>query len=63
MLFRSWDPRTLALHSDQTRLIVEDSVEEIAQTVSTLAQPGDQIVLMSNGSFDGLKDLLLDRLR
>ena len=59
----NWDPRTLALHSDQTRLIVEDSVEEIAQTVSTLAQPGDQIVLMSNGSFDGLKDLLLDRLR
>ena len=57
-----WDPRTLALHSNQTRLIVEDSVDEIAQTVSRLAQPGDQIVLMSNGSFDGLKNLLLDRL-
>ena len=53
MLFRS-----LALHADTTKLIVLDGVDAIADALVEMARPGDQIVLMSNGSFDGLKDLI-----
>lgn len=54
----SWDPHALALHADTTKLIVLDGVDAIADALVEMARPGDQIVLMSNGSFDGLKDLI-----
>jgi UDP-N-acetylmuramate: L-alanyl-gamma-D-glutamyl-meso-diaminopimelate ligase len=40
-----------------------DSTDEIVQYVGKNAAPGDQIVVMSNGGFDGIHRKLLDRLR
>jgi UDP-N-acetylmuramate: L-alanyl-gamma-D-glutamyl-meso-diaminopimelate ligase len=38
------------------------SSEEIIDFVASRAQPGDRIVIMSNGSFDDIHRRLLDRL-
>ena len=54
----SWDPATLALHSPQTKLLALDSVDAIRDAVVKEARIGDQVVMMTNGNFDGLKDLL-----
>ena len=40
-----------------------DSVEEIIEWLVPLLQPGDQVVIMSNGSFDDIHEKLLARLR
>ena len=58
----SWDPATLALHSPQTRLLALDSVDAIRDAVVKEARIGDQVVMMTNGNFDGLKDLLQNDL-
>jgi UDP-N-acetylmuramate-alanine ligase len=36
--------------------------EQIAEWLAGHAQPGDVVLLMSNGSFDGLSDKLARRL-
>lgn len=54
----SWDPATLALHSPKTKLIVLDSVDAIRDAVVKEVRIGDQVVMMTNGNFGGLKDLL-----
>jgi UDP-N-acetylmuramate: L-alanyl-gamma-D-glutamyl-meso-diaminopimelate ligase len=38
------------------------SAEAIAEQIATEAEPGDVLLVMSNGSFDGLCDKLLARL-
>jgi UDP-N-acetylmuramate: L-alanyl-gamma-D-glutamyl-meso-diaminopimelate ligase len=53
-----WDPRALALHPNRTKLIVLEDINAIVDSVVKTARPGDQIVIMSNGSFDGLNDLI-----
>jgi UDP-N-acetylmuramate: L-alanyl-gamma-D-glutamyl-meso-diaminopimelate ligase len=40
-----------------------DTTEEIVDYVARNATPGDQIVVMSNGGFDGIHKKLLERLR
>ena len=39
-----------------------DNIDELAQQVAREAMPGDQIVIMSNGSFGGIHQKLLDQL-
>ena len=57
-----WDPAELALDPDRTTLMVCDTLTQIVDTISDKAKPGDQIVMMSNGNFDGLKEILQARL-
>ncbi len=58
-----WDPGSLAPHVGHTRLQVCDEVSDITETVMDQILPNDTIVTMSNGSFDGLRTQLLNRLR
>ena len=57
-----WDPSELTPLADGANITVCDSIPEIVDTVCGMAEPGDRIVMMSNGSFDGLRDLLSTRL-
>jgi len=57
-----WDPAELTPLADGAKITVCDSIPEIVDTVCGMAEPGDRIVMMSNGSFDGLRDLLSTRL-
>jgi len=57
-----WDPEELTQSTDGAKITVCDSIAEIVDTVCDMAKPGDRIVMMSNGSFDGLGDLLDARL-
>lgn len=41
---------------------VEDNIEKLVEDIAQQAQPGDIIVVMSNGSFAGIHDKLLNRL-
>jgi len=58
----TWDPAELAIPNDSTTLEVCNSVEDILGLVHTTTRPGDQIVLMSNGDFDGLAARLINQL-
>jgi len=40
-----------------------DSADEIADYIAESAQPGDLVLVMSNGSFDGLCGKLLEKLK
>jgi UDP-N-acetylmuramate: L-alanyl-gamma-D-glutamyl-meso-diaminopimelate ligase len=58
------DPETVA---ESVRALGKDarvflSADAIASTLSTEAKPGDLLLVMSNGSFDGLCEKLLKRL-
>jgi UDP-N-acetylmuramate: L-alanyl-gamma-D-glutamyl-meso-diaminopimelate ligase len=57
-----WDPRDLAPSSDRTTLRVYDHIAEIVDAILTQARPTDQVVLMSNGNFGGLRNKLIDQL-
>jgi UDP-N-acetylmuramate: L-alanyl-gamma-D-glutamyl-meso-diaminopimelate ligase len=39
-----------------------DSAEEIAEYLAAESRPGDVVMIMSNGSFDGLSGKLLEKL-
>jgi UDP-N-acetylmuramate: L-alanyl-gamma-D-glutamyl-meso-diaminopimelate ligase len=52
-----WDPRSV-LAGIGDKLRVESDVRDIVDTVLADSRSGDQIVMMSNGSFDGLPRLL-----
>jgi UDP-N-acetylmuramate: L-alanyl-gamma-D-glutamyl-meso-diaminopimelate ligase len=41
---------------------VFSDVEQIIETVAQLVEPGDSVVVMSNGGFDSLHDRLCERL-
>jgi len=57
-----WDPRT-ALQALGPRLAVFESVDELVASVAAQAQPSDQVIAMSNGSFGGVHEKLLAALR
>jgi UDP-N-acetylmuramate: L-alanyl-gamma-D-glutamyl-meso-diaminopimelate ligase len=46
-----------------TKARVERDIETLARQIAAAAQAGDQLVLMSNGSFGGLHERLLEALR
>ncbi len=50
-----WDPATLAPPDNSTKLHVLESASEILSELKAQVRPGDTVVLMSNGSFDGLR--------
>jgi UDP-N-acetylmuramate: L-alanyl-gamma-D-glutamyl-meso-diaminopimelate ligase len=52
-----WDPRSV-LTGISSKLKVESDVNEIVDQVMADSRSGDQIVMMSNGSFQGLPRLL-----
>ena len=52
-----WDPRSV-LAGMGKKLRVESEVNEIVDDVLANSQSGDQVIMMSNGSFDGLPRLL-----
>lgn len=54
----AWDIHGLA--NNKTKVL--DSVSEIIDTLAVELQPGNHVVIMSNGGFEGLHDRLLDRL-
>ena len=58
-----WDPAELAIPNNRTTLEVCNSVEAILELLRTTINPRDQIVLMSNGDFDGLATRLINQLR
>ena len=57
-----WDPRSV-LAGITDKLRVESDVQDIVDDVLADSRSGDQIVMMSNGSFDGLPRLLQQALK
>jgi UDP-N-acetylmuramate: L-alanyl-gamma-D-glutamyl-meso-diaminopimelate ligase len=56
-----WDPRQVLAGLGE-RLWAGDDLDALADAVCDAAQPGDQVLIMSNGSFGGIHQTLLDRL-
>ncbi|MGD8498606.1 MAG: UDP-N-acetylmuramate:L-alanyl-gamma-D-glutamyl-meso-diaminopimelate ligase [Chromatiales bacterium] len=56
-----WDAGT-ALAGLGGRVAVAEAVEDIVRAVAASAGPGDQVVVMSNGGFQGIHQRLLDAL-
>ncbi|WP_368642554.1 UDP-N-acetylmuramate:L-alanyl-gamma-D-glutamyl-meso-diaminopimelate ligase [Castellaniella ginsengisoli] len=56
-----WDPRQV-LAGLGARLWTGDDLDALADAVCDAAQPGDHVLVMSNGSFGGIHLTLLDRL-
>lgn len=56
-----WDPKPMIRELDG-RALALDSVEKIIRRLTSLAQAGDHILVMSNGGFEGLHQRLLDAL-
>lgn len=56
-----WDPRQVLAGLGE-RLWAGDDLDALADAVCEAAQPGDQVLIMSNGSFGGIHQTLLDRL-
>ncbi len=59
-----FDPERLALdlHRHGTKASYVQDVDQIAKQLAESAAPGDVVVVMSSGSFDGLHDKLLDEI-
>ncbi len=57
-----WDPaEALAPLGDKTASF--DDLGELVEAIAATARPGDHVLVMSNGSFGGIHDKLLARLR
>ncbi len=56
-----WDPEA-TLRSLGSRLRVHDNTAAIVAGLAEALAPGDQVVIMSNGGFDGIHDRLLSAL-
>jgi UDP-N-acetylmuramate: L-alanyl-gamma-D-glutamyl-meso-diaminopimelate ligase len=56
-----WDPRELVAALGSRAILLRDP-EAVAETVCADAEPGDHVVLMSNGGFGGLPGRLVERL-
>ncbi len=56
-----WDAAT-ALRSLGRRLHVHDSTQSIVDEVAAMVASGDQVLIMSNGGFEGIHQRLLDAL-
>jgi UDP-N-acetylmuramate: L-alanyl-gamma-D-glutamyl-meso-diaminopimelate ligase len=57
-----WDAAA-ALAPMQSKAKTFDDLSQLVQAVSSLAQPGDQILVMSNGGFGGVHQKLLQALQ
>ncbi|MCG6933461.1 MAG: UDP-N-acetylmuramate:L-alanyl-gamma-D-glutamyl-meso-diaminopimelate ligase [Gallionella sp.] len=57
-----WDARS-ALAPLDGKAVVEDRLELLIDKIVAAARPGDHILVMSNGGFDGIHEKLLDRLQ
>jgi UDP-N-acetylmuramate: L-alanyl-gamma-D-glutamyl-meso-diaminopimelate ligase len=57
----NWSLDSVVEHSKAPAQLVEN-IDELARQVALEAMPGDQIVIMSNGSFGGIHQKLLDQL-
>jgi UDP-N-acetylmuramate: L-alanyl-gamma-D-glutamyl-meso-diaminopimelate ligase len=59
-----FDPERLALdlHRSGTKASYVPDVDQIAKQLAQSAAPGDVVVVMSSGSFDGLHDKILDEI-
>ncbi|MBA1146850.1 UDP-N-acetylmuramate:L-alanyl-gamma-D-glutamyl-meso-diaminopimelate ligase [Ectothiorhodospiraceae bacterium WFHF3C12] len=57
-----WDVAA-AVHAHRPDAVVAHAVTELADRVVAAARPGDRIVVMSNGGFGGIHELILDGLR
>jgi len=57
-----WDPEELTHLKDGDKIRVCNSNAQIVDTVCGVVKSGDRVVMMSNGNFDGLRDLLAARL-
>jgi UDP-N-acetylmuramate: L-alanyl-gamma-D-glutamyl-meso-diaminopimelate ligase len=56
-----WD-LSKAVSSLGKKARVMDSIENIVNTVASLAEAGDHILIMSNGDFSGLHQMLIEKL-
>jgi len=56
-----WD-LSKAVSSLGKKARVMDSIENIVDTVASLAEAGDHILIMSNGDFSGLHQRLIEKL-
>jgi UDP-N-acetylmuramate: L-alanyl-gamma-D-glutamyl-meso-diaminopimelate ligase len=56
-----WDPRQ-ALEPLGTKAHVVSETQRIVEQVATMARPGDHLLVMSNGGFEGIHQRLLDAL-
>ncbi|MEE4145899.1 MAG: UDP-N-acetylmuramate:L-alanyl-gamma-D-glutamyl-meso-diaminopimelate ligase [Halieaceae bacterium] len=57
----NWSLESVVKDSPVPAQLLRD-IDELVQRVATEARPGDQIVVMSNGSFGGIHQKLLDQL-
>ena len=57
-----WDARG-ALAPLGDKVVVEDDLDALIAAIAAHAQPGDHILVMSNGGFGGIHDKLLKRLQ
>ena len=57
----NWSLDSVVEQSEVPAQLVQN-IDELAQQVALEAMPGDQIVIMSNGSFGGIHQTLLDQL-
>lgn len=57
-----WDARS-ALLPLRNKAVVADRLEDLITKVAAAARPGDHILVMSNGSFGGIHEKLLDQLQ
>ena len=56
-----WDPADYL--SENFRVVISEDKESIVKDVVDNAKPEDKIVIMSNGSFDGIHQSILNALR
>jgi UDP-N-acetylmuramate: L-alanyl-gamma-D-glutamyl-meso-diaminopimelate ligase len=56
-----WDLAS-ALAPLGSRVVVDDAIDRLVAAIVAAAQPGDAIVAMSNGSFEGIHERLLAAL-
>ncbi len=56
-----WDVRA-ALAPLGNKAVVKDDLGELIEAIATVAHPGDQLLVMSNGGFGGIHEKLLQRL-
>ena len=57
----SWSMDDLLAQSEVTAMLFKD-MNMLLQSIISFAQPGDHILVMSNGSFGGIHELLIEQL-
>ncbi|MEP2652659.1 MAG: UDP-N-acetylmuramate:L-alanyl-gamma-D-glutamyl-meso-diaminopimelate ligase, partial [Paraglaciecola sp.] len=57
----TWSINDLLAESDVTAMLYKD-MDVLIKSILSYVQPGDHILVMSNGSFGGIHKLLLEQL-